>query len=788
MSKSVSKELFKNVNPDLYKKDWQWQEGDLTVTRTAQWTAPGCHDACSVLCYTDKDGKVVKLEGDPNSTYNQGRLCMRCLNYKEAINSPERLKWPLKRVGERGENKWERITWDEAYDIICDQVRYIQKEYGPECIIGMQGTGRNIIWQTPYLTYSAFGSPNFALGFLSGDSCYLPRTATTYCLFSDFFIVDCGHMVEDRYDNPEWKRPDVVMVWGNNPIISNGDGFLGHWLIDLMKMGTKLIVVDPQLTLLASRADYWLQLRPGTDCALADAMINVIIEENLYDKKFVEEFTFGFDELAEKVKEYPPEKAAEITWVPKDTIIEAARFFAQANPGAIQWGLAVDTQVSGIPTAHALTALTAICGNIDVPGGNIVVRGAHNTADAYGCGRWNLSEEMLSKELGIDASPMHKDGFASSAQGDAVLEAIESGKPYPVKMLFLQTTNPIACMGAEAPRVYAAMKKVPFNVVVDVFMTPTAVAFADVVLPAAFGMERNSVRCWWWPMKSIVKCSQYEECKSDEQIILDLGKRLNPENFPWETDEEMMTWWIQSGSRFGAKWPESADFDFDGLKKKVMSFPKWEYRKHEKGLLREDGEPGFNTGTGKLELYSTLFDMWGKDPLPTYTEPPESPVSTPELYKQYPLVLTCGQRSWEFFHSEHRQLPTMREFHPNPKVEIHPDTATQLGIQEGDWVWIENQRGRCKQIATISPTLDPRVVRAEHAWWYPEKPAAEPSLFGVFDSNINNLTTQCVVGDQGYGAPYKNLLCKIYKCTEENSKVTPTEQVTRMGGFGYVKR
>ncbi|WP_094607683.1 Acetylene hydratase [Sporomusa silvacetica DSM 10669] len=774
------------INKDIYKDEWQWQEGEYTVTRTAQWTGPGCHDSCGVLFYT-KDGKLEKIEGDPNAPYNQGRLCMRCLNMIETVYHPDRLKWPLKRVGKRGENKWERITWDEAYDMIVENVRKFQKENGPESIVGLEGTGRNIVWITPYLTYCGFGSPNFGLGFLSGDSCYLPRVSTTFATCGDFNVVDCSQNLPDRYADPEWKVPEVIMIWGNNPLVSNGDNFLGHWIVDVMKMGTKLIVVDPQLTWLAARADHWLQIRPGTDAALALAMINVIISEGLYDKKFVEEWTYGFDELAERAKQYPPDKVAEISWVPKEQIIEAARFFAKANPGALQWGLAVDQSVSGIPCAHALTCINALCGNLDVPGGNMMVRCAYNVADSYGAGKWNLSEEMNRKQLGFDISPMHQNHFSASAHGDSILRAIETDRPYPVKMLWMQTTNPIANMGAEAPRIYKALKKVEFNVVVDLFMTPTAVACADLVLPAGMSCERNSVRAWWWPLKSISKVTQYEECKSDEQIVLELGKRLNPELFPWETDVDMMTWFIQSGKLFPVAWPPQAEFTFDDLKKNVISAPKWEYKKYEKGLLRNDGEPGFNTPTGKVELFVTVFDGWGQDPLPYYEEPHESPVTTPELFKQYPLVLTTGQRQWEYFHSEQRQMPTMREFKPDPIVEIHPETAAAQGIQEGDWVWIENMRGKCKQKAKLSHTLNPKVIRAEHGWWFPEKAGAEPSLFGVFDSNINNLIPMMQHGPSGYGSPYKAQICKIYKVTLENDQ-SVTETVTKMGGFGYVEK
>ncbi len=771
------------VNKDVYKTDWQWQEGEYTVTRTNMWTAPGCHNGCSVLYYT-KDGKVEKIEGDPLSPYNQCRLCMRCLDVVETFYHPDRLKYPLKRVGERGENKWERITWDEAYDDIVEHVKAIWEEYGPESIVSMQGTGRNICWQTPYLSYAGFGSPNFVLGFLSGDACYLPRTTIGHCFMGDFFVADCSQHLEKRFADPEYVFPEYMLIVGNNALISNGDGFFGHWIVDVMKEGgTKLLVLDPSCTWLASKAEVWLPVRPGTDAAVVIAMLGVIIEEDLYDHDFVENWCYGFDELAERCKEYPVELAAEIAGVEAEDIRKAARLFASGNPSTIQWGLKVDQTVCGIPLAQGLLSMGAICGDIDVPGGMMIPRCAYDIPDSYGCGMWNLSDEMLGKMLGVDTSPLHALGFDPTANGDTVLNAIETGEPYPIRMLFIQSTNTFANMSSEAPRVYRAMRSVDYNVVVDVFMTPTAVACADIVLPCGMSCERNSARVWWWPLRSIVKVGDYYEAKSDEQIILELGKRLNPRLFPWETDVELMTWWIQSGNRFHAGWPHKTDETFPELREKVIDWPDdWAYRKYELGWLRDDGQPGFNTNTGRCELYNTLFDAWGFDPLPYYEEPPESPVSTPELFEEYPYVLTTGARTWEYFHSEERMVPRLRESHPDPLVDLHPDTAAKIGVTEGDWIWVENMRGKCKQRVRFNASLKLDTVRAEHGWWFPEQEGAEPNLFGVFDSNINNLTVQGVTGPTLYGAPYANQICKIYPVTKEND-CSPSEIVTREGGF-----
>lgn len=757
-------------NQELYRKDKHWKEGEFDVYRNMQWTGPGCHEGCGMLFYV-KDGKIDRIEGDPNDEFSRGRLCMRCLNMvDEAINNPKRLGHPMKRAGERGENKWEQISWEEAYDIIEEHVRDAWETPGPESIIALEGTGRNVVWQVPLLEYAAFRSPNFGCGFLSGDSCYLPRCSASVGVFGGPTVVDCGQYDQRRYDSPDYRYPEVILQWGCNAIVTNADGFLGHWLIDCMRVGgSKLINVDPRVTWMASRAEYNLQVRPGTDAAVACAMLNVIITEDLYDHDFVEKWCYGFDELAEAMQEYTPEYAAAVADVDADDIRGAARLYAAGKPSAFHWGLSTDMTPNGVGQAHAFMALQAITGNVDVPGGNYLATGPYGVDALYGCGyNYFISEELQAKRIGVEKYPLHKFGAAACAVGDEILLQLESGEPYEIKVMYMAGTNPIVNMAAEAPRVYKAMMKVPFIVVADLWMTPTITACADLVLPVAMSPERDSFREWWTPSRAITKITQYEEAKSDEEILVDLSLRLNADNVPW-TDVESMLNWVLAKDNAPRTWTELSEimyeYDFKG------------YRRYETGRLRPDGQPGFNTITGKIELRSTLLEAMGYHDLPYFEEPPESPVTTPELFEQYPLVLTTGKRHWEFFHSEHRNMPTMREFRPNPEVEINPVDAEALGIADGDWVWIENQRGRCRQVAKLLPTVKQGVVVADHGWSFPETEEAAPNLQGIWDININNLTTQCVVGETGYGAPYRCLLCKVYKCTPENSEVMPSQVV-----------
>jgi anaerobic selenocysteine-containing dehydrogenase len=739
----------------MANKQWQWQEGEYTVTRASAWSGPGCHDGCGVLLYT-KDGQLVKVEGDPDDPFNQGRLCVRCLDVRDVTNHPDRIKYPMKRVGEKGKNHWQRISWDEAYDTIETKFNEIKQKYGAESVLFAQGTGRDIAAYIDRLS-SSFGSPNHTCLGLTGNACYLPRTAQLFITQGSFAVADCAQYFPDRYDNPNYKVPETMVIWGNNPLVSNPDGFFGHWVVDLMKKGTKLIVIDPRLTWLASRADLWLQIRPGTDAALALGMANVIINEELYDKEFVDKWTYGFDQFKERAEEFPPERVAEITWIPKDKIVEAARLYAKSKPASIQWGLAVDMTKEGLPAAHAISNLWAITGNLDVPGGNITTFPPYNAVMGGYAGEWGydelLSEEQKEKRIGLKKYPILGHGFLM-AQPDELVDQMITGKPYPMKAAWFQTNNAIACMGADPRKLDMALKKLDFVVVVDLFMTPTAMAYADIVLPAATYPERDGIRALWYYIKAVNKVTQIGEAKSDMEINLELGKRFNPQAWPWANVQEMFSDMIKESG-----------VTFQELREKGPLYPPFEYRKYEKGLLRFDGEPGFNTPTGKVELASTFFKDWSLDPVPYFEEPTESPYSTPMLYEQYPLVLTTGARPWGFFHSEQRQVPTLRELHPDPTVEIHPETAKRLGVIDGEWVWIENRMGRCKQRVKVAPILDPRVVNADHAWWFPEKSAEEPSLYGVFESNINQLVPY-LPGRSGFGGNYKSLLCKIYKVKE----------------------
>ena len=759
--------IFKGQGTADLGKPWRFEEDGLTVTRGCAWSPPGCHPTgCGIKTYVNSNGELVRVEGDENHPITNGRLCVRCLTIRDYVYNPDRVLYPMKRAREdRGKNKWERITWDEAYDTIAEKVKYFKDKYGAESILVMGGTGREGGPMLPAYAHACLGTPN-ACYTQSGYSCYIPRVAgTTYVMGATYPEMDYAGGLPGRYDDPMFKLPELIVFWGKEPLPSNGDGLFGHAAIDMMRRGSKLMSIDPRVNWVSTRADWHLRLRPGTDAALGMAMLNVIIEEDLYDHDFVERWCYGFEQLAERVKEMPAEKAAEITGVDAGLITEAARVYAAAKPAQIAWGLAIDQKSNGVQAGHCILALEAITGNIDVPGGQLI--GDVNDGLELGFGWNNLGPELQSKILGIKEYPAYV-GLVLNAQCDMVLDALEAGddaKYYPFKMGVFEDTNFLAGTCAAQPKRWhdAMVKNLEWCFGIDVWMTPTIQATCEIFLPLSSTVEHDTVVYTHYGASPIMagavnKSITVGDCKGDCEIFYELGLRCMPINFEKYKDYY----------DFLADYRLAYKKSFEDLREEVVH-QKTEmcgYYKYESGRLRPDGMPGFNTPTGRVELYSTMFRQFGEDPLPYYEEPQLSPVSTPEKMEEYPFVLTTGARTYCYFHSEGKQIPYLREMNPDPLIEINPEDALKHGIADGQWVEVASPFGKCVLKAKVSQIVKPGVVHAQHGFWFPEKDPEEPSLYEVWRSNINELIPHFMVGKLGFGAPFKCLICSVKPVSE----------------------
>jgi anaerobic selenocysteine-containing dehydrogenase len=584
------------------------------------------------------------------------------------------------------------------------------------------------------------------------------------------------------------KEPcKCAVIWGGNPAEAFACIFPQH--VKAKRKGTRYIVIDPKYSETAARlADHWLKLRPGTDAALALGWLNVIIEENLYDRDFVQKWCHGFDQLKERVKQYPPKKVAEITWVPPEQIVQTARLYATSNPAAIIWGVKSDMQgVNVTSITHAKCILRAISGNLDVIGGDML-SGPCEKAN-YGALMEQmdlLPAEQRKKQLGAEdhklwcfpgyemvqevAKPYWYDkglsaGFLPGCHEPSIWTAILDQKPYPVRGLICGACNPLIAY-PNTKRIYEALKSANLElfIVAEQWMTPSAM-LADYVFPITNWLEHPQMYTQTFQGSGSAAAMGQRvvqplgERRSDFELYRGLGVRLGQKN-DWRPNLEKEWDYCLEPLLDELNLKSSEEF---AVKKRFWSPPAVEKRYEQ--IDPVTGKPkGFATPTGKVELYSTIFEKLGYDPLPNYTEPPETPVSQPELARKYPFILITGARFRPMHHSEHRQIRSLRKLYPYPTVEINPDTARQLGIGEGDWVVIETLRGKIKQKAKLTSRILPRMVESQHGWWFPEEIGEDPVLFGTFESNVNVLTPDSEdFCDPATGAvTFGPLLCRIY--------------------------
>jgi len=716
-----------------------------------------CVYRCGVKVHI-KNGEIVRIEGDQEHPVSRGRLCIKAVVALDLHKHPDRINYPLKRIGERGEGKWGKISWEQAMDEIGVRIKEIRGKYGPEAVAFMGGSPHEPGDWAAWRWCNLFGTPNVHN---QGKNCAEAEG-----------LAECATY---GYHTMAYPKPGVTkctVVWGLNPAASNHAGWQG--ILEAREKGCKLIVIDPRLTEPASKADLWLQIRPGTDGALGLGMLNLIIKENLYDKEFVEKHCLGFNEIKALVEEYPPKKVEGITWVPEEKIIEAARSIATLKPSVITFGVA--TGQLGCPVKSAVqtkTILRAITGSLDIEGGNTLKEPFKNLA-------WfeNLYWDMILEHPRRKRDSVSADMFPiASVRGyklwrEAMKEVLPHGygnamymltysginlwpaileeKPYPIKALITQGTNPLCSLdGTDCYRALKS-KNLELHVAMDLFMTPT-VMLADYVFPAPDWLEIPSLSFIWALVTFYVAGEQcvtplYER-RDDYQFWRELGTRLGQEEYWPETLEKMYDRFLE---------PAGKTFNEFVHEKEHWYFPEDEYKKYEK--------KGFATFSGKVELLPSIFEKLGIDPLPKYEEPPRSPISTPDLSREYPLILTTGSKVIYYTFSCFRQLEKLRKAYPDPLVQIHPETASKLGIAHGDWVCIETPEGRIKQKAELTEGIHPRVVHADGHWWFPEKPSEEPSLCGVWDSNINAIIpTDPKFYDYAGDYPFRGLLCRIYK-------------------------
>jgi anaerobic selenocysteine-containing dehydrogenase len=692
-------------------------------------------DAFCQLTATVRDGRVVKVAPRDHPLLKDV-ICMKGAFAPKAFAHPERLMHPLRRVGPRGGGQWERVSWQAALDDIAERLRAVVAQHGPEAFAVASSNWNTTVDNGMCRRFmNLLGSPNWISG-------------VAYCMGNTSAV---NRMVYGWYPQPDLFNTNCIVLFGHNP--------RRHSWTPVYKMirlaqarGAKLIVLDPRKSENAERADLWLPLRAGTDAAMCLGWLNVILAEGLYDAAFVERWTHGFEEFAERVREFPVERVASITGVEADLIVRAARTYAEGR-SVIPWSPITDQQVSSTSAIRLHCALRAVTGNLDVVGGErfnafdprIVSDTDLELHDA-------LSETQKAKQLGAREFPVftHR-GMAPLADATervwgrrwanlvtgnymahplATFRAMADGDPYPVKAFFSLGNNTLLAF-ANMQQIHRALMNQDLVVAHEHMLTPTA-QLADYVLPGDSWLERPSM---------MVGGSQQAmeppgECKSVFFLWRELAHRMGlGQHFPWPSLEALYDHRLE---RSGVDWNAYCDTG--------LPFAPNPERKYE--------QTGFATPTGKVELYSTVLEQLGFDPLPYHREAPEPNAA-------YPLSAFVGVRDDEYFQTGHRHVPDLRRRVPDPTAFLHAADAGALGVAPGDWLRVETEHGAMIARAELRAEMPRGLVRVPHGWWKPE--ATGSVLSGAWhfsDAQLSGDAPETL--DREQGVPHlKGIRCRV---------------------------
>jgi len=669
-----------------------------------------------------KNGKIIKAEGMPEHKNSGGALCAKGAAIRQYVYSPDRVRTPMKRVGEKGSGEFEEISWDEAYSLIAEKFNRLKKEEGPESAAFFVGYTK---WVRPFAQRlaNAYGTPN-----------YCTESCTCFKAMYMAWKLNYGSVPA-----PDVANSNCLLVWSSNPFYSSPP--TTDSIFDTKESGMKYIVVDPRLTPLAAVADIHLRLRPGTDGALALGMANVIIGEGLYDKEFAKNHIHGFGEYKEYVSAFTPEKASEITGVPAELIMRAARLYANTKPAALVTSASpVVHHTNGLQNYRAAMLLPALTGNIEAKGGNVsreptwceVASGFPSRYLEYIAPKKPWAGQK--PRAGSDMFPVWME-LTIDAHGGALRQQVISGKPYPITHLMAFGLN--HRMWPDSEYTLEALKKLEFFACADIFLTE-ACKYADIVLPACTSVERSEFKTYGggYAMYTEPAIEPLYDSKPDAEIIFELAKRL-------DIDDDLM--------KMG--YEHNLDWVFEPAGLSVA-----ELRKHPDGLTVPVTPPvykkyeteGFHTPSGKVECVSEVIKKLQPScpPLPAYAPPAQSREATPRLADEYPLILNTGARLPMFIHSELFRLPWTRSLRPDPAADINKDDASALGIEQGDDIIISTPKGSINVKANISDMALKGTVFMYHG--YPE-------------ADVNTLIEADYL-DPISGFPgFKSLLCKVEK-------------------------
>jgi len=686
-----------------------------------------CPDTCSFFV-TVEDGRAVKIEGAKDHPTTDGFLCTKVNRYLERTYSPQRVLYPMKRAGEKGKGIFERISWDEALDTIAAKFKEIAAD-DPQAILPYSYAGTMGLVQSQSIDRRFFHKLGASL------------LARTICADAGAAGYRATIGLSMGTDPERFSDAKLIIIWGSNVITSNVH--LWPKILEAKRKGAKVIAIDPYRSLTAEKCDEHLAVLPGTDGALALAMMNVIVRENLLDHDYVERYTLGFDLLRERVMEYPPSRAAAITGLSEEAIVNLAREYATTKPAAIRLNYGLQRHAGGGMAVRAITCLPALVGAWrDAAGGALL-----STSGTFGLNTqalerpdliWNNPRTINMSAIG-DALLGHQRVQRLSVK-DAPAETLEPLDP-PVRAIYVYNSNPVA-IAPDSRRVIAGFKREDlFTVVHEIFQTDTA-DYADILLPATTQLEHFDIHKAYGHLYMLINKPAIEplgEARPNSEVFRLLAERLGfTEDCFKDSDEEIARQAINYNH------PRMRGITFEELTEKGwmrLSVPE---------AFAPFAEGNFPTPSGKCEFFSETLARQGVDPLPTYIPPRESVQTAPELARKYPLAI-ISPPAHNFLNSSFANLPTFVKAEKEPYLEIHPSDAAARDIKDGDRVRVFNDRGEFQLKARVSEKARPGVVVALSVWW--KKLTSD-------GCNANDVTSQGLT-DLGAGATFYDVLVEV---------------------------
>ncbi|MET0257759.1 MAG: molybdopterin-dependent oxidoreductase [Methylobacterium sp.] len=658
-----------------------------------------CPDTCSMLT-TVEDGKAIAVRGNPDHPFTRGRLCVKVNNYQDRVYSEKRLLYPMRRVGPKGSGQFARIGWDEALEEIAARFADIIATDGPQAI----------------LPYSYLGTQGIINGLNVGDPLF-NRLGASVCerTFCDSgsctaYMMTIGHT--PGVDPEAFIHSKYILLWACNTLSTNSH----HWpfIEQARKNGAKLVVIDPVRTRTARLADWHIPIRPGTDGALALAMMHIIIAEGLVDRAYVDAHTIGYEELAERVKDYTPEFAAAETGIPVEDIYRLTREYATTPPAVIRIGVAVERHAGGGQTVRSIACLPGLIGAWKHVGGGLLQLPI-----------WAFPVDW-GKLMRPDLQPEAMRVVNAWRLGPALAGDLPAGPP--IRALFVYNANPMAMVSQQEKMEAGLAREDLFTVVSEHFVTDTA-RYADILLPATTQLEQADIMFSWGHLYLSYNnpaIAPLGEAVSNTELFRRLARALAIDDpFFYRSDEEMIEQSMDWSS------PVLDGITLENLK--TAGFLRLNLPAAGEWAPHRDGN--FPTPSGKCEFRSSLADggnfvvplfrqgyggdQAGEavDPLPHYVRPNESPTTAPALAAKYPLSL-ISPKSHAFLNSNYGNLPAQTaQAGEEQAVLLHPEDASARGIDAGTPIRVFNDRGTFEAFATLSPDVMRGVVVAPAGYW-----------------------------------------------------------------------